>query len=287
MLRQLPTFDAACEVIAQVLLAHVRHEQWNSLVLHSPVLGNSLGGTTTVLIDEDGKREDIPVGFAIFDIQKAVLDLRDTLFRTTGQRIWGLTFTLYPSGKFTIEYDYNKPEGYDDSDDPISVAQAKKKLESLGVKVTMEDSQAVVSDFLTEAMSQLQANTSAHEKAWGLGTETRWDLDMNAGELRLSFADGRELHFPVQVIGTYNTANASFMWGWDHPSVPEALRRAARRLYAYGQEQAVSRFTTKIIECSELEAWEFTAAAAQLDGVTGAYRGNAGGTWVYMAFAVH
>jgi hypothetical protein len=49
-----------------------------------------------------------------------LLFLRDDLLRTTGQRIWGLSFTLFPDGQFKIEYDYNKPEGYEESDEIIT-----------------------------------------------------------------------------------------------------------------------------------------------------------------------
>ena len=52
----------------------------------------------------------------------AVLYLREDLLKTTGQRIWGLTFTLYPDGKFTVEYDHNKPEGYEETDETIDVS---------------------------------------------------------------------------------------------------------------------------------------------------------------------
>jgi len=51
----------------------------------------------------------------------AALFLRDNLLKTTGQRIWGLTFTLFPDGKFRIEYDYDKPEGYEETDETIEV----------------------------------------------------------------------------------------------------------------------------------------------------------------------
>lgn len=59
-----------------------------------------------------------------FNASDALFFLRDNLFKTTGQRIWGLTFTLYPDGKFNIEYDYNKPEGYEESDETISLEEA-------------------------------------------------------------------------------------------------------------------------------------------------------------------
>lgn len=60
--------------------------------------------------------------------------LRDNLLKTTGQRIWGLTFTLYPSGKFNIEYDYNKPEGYEETDETISGDEINASLGKLANK---------------------------------------------------------------------------------------------------------------------------------------------------------
>ena len=61
----------------------------------------------------------------------AALFLRDDLLSTTGERIWGLTFTLYPTGKFEIEYDYNKPEGYEESDETISGLEVNESLNQL------------------------------------------------------------------------------------------------------------------------------------------------------------
>ncbi|MFA7293581.1 MAG: DUF6882 domain-containing protein [Rhodocyclaceae bacterium] len=222
---------------------------------------------------------------AAFEISDAIIGLRDHLLRTTGQRIYGLTFTLTPDGKFTIDYDYERPADYDDSDDTISLEEALGSLGQAGIAANL----AAAGDtpersFLAAAMARLQAHTAEHTQRCGLGSETRWNLDMNAGTLQLSFADGRELHFPVQIIGTYNTENGTFLWGWDHPSVPEPLRRAARRMHEYGKREGFERLTTRTLACTENDAWEFTAAAALLDGVTGAYRGDAGGKMVYMSF---
>lgn len=44
------------------------------------------------------------------------------MLKTTGHRIWGLTFTLYPDGKFNLEYDYNKPDDYEETDETIDVS---------------------------------------------------------------------------------------------------------------------------------------------------------------------
>ena len=262
----------------EVRIAH------HSLTMHGLWLSDKGIVVRTVSSYEDGlpKWGDDVIGDKA---ASAACLLRDHLLQTTGQRIYGLSFTLYPDGKFSLDYDYERPADYDDSEDTISLDEALSSLGQAGIAANPGDNDTSEGRFLAAAMRRLQALTDEHTQRWGLGSETRWNLDMNAGTLQLSFADGRELVFPVQIVGTYNTDNGSFLWGWDHPSVPEPLRRAAKHLYDYGKQHDIARLTTKVIQCSEQEAWEFTAAAADLDGVTGAYRGNSDGTWVYMTFS--
>lgn len=62
---------------------------------------------------------------------KAAILLRDNILTTTGQRVWGLTFTLYPNGKFNIEYDYNKPEDYEETDEVIAGDEINQTLSDL------------------------------------------------------------------------------------------------------------------------------------------------------------
>ncbi|PNK61354.1 polymorphic toxin-type HINT domain-containing protein [Psychrobacter sp. FDAARGOS_221] len=44
---------------------------------------------------------------------KLSVELRDKILELTGDRIWNLTFTLYPDGQFEIDYDYDKPDAKD------------------------------------------------------------------------------------------------------------------------------------------------------------------------------
>lgn len=62
---------------------------------------------------------------------KAAEFLHDDLLRTKGQRIWGLTLTLYPTGKFNIEYDYEKSESYEKTDEVISEEEINQSLNDL------------------------------------------------------------------------------------------------------------------------------------------------------------
>lgn len=204
--------EEAYQLIANTLLTSASPRPWLTLEVDAPVLGDNLGGTRTFQKLEDGGEIDLPVGWGIFEIQKAALYLRDHLLRTTGRRIWGLTFTLYPDGKFNIEYDYTKPEGYEEMDDTVEVNLAD--LQSRFRPDTPENA------FLTQCHNALQARTDELASKWGFGSEASWNLDMNAGVLTFTFDDGRVVEKPVQVIGTFDTATGTFLWGWDHPSVP-------------------------------------------------------------------
>lgn len=60
--------------------------------------------------------------------------LGDNLLETTGNRIWGVDFTLFPDGKFNIEYNYNKPDDYEESDDIITGEEINQSLSDVNKK---------------------------------------------------------------------------------------------------------------------------------------------------------
>jgi hypothetical protein len=137
--------------------------------------------------------------------------------------------------------------------------------------------------FITQSLEGLRAQTAAHASTWGLGREERWSVDMDAGTITFHFTDMRAVA-PIQVVGTYDPSNGTFVWGWDHPSVPGSLREHARLVREFGERHGLANLTERMIYCSQEEAWEFTALAARLGGAHGAYRGDAGGPLVFMTF---
>ena len=89
---------------------------------------------------------------------------------------------------------------------------------------------------------------------------------------------------PVQIVGTFNTTDSTWMWGWDHPSVPEDLGEHARAVRRYGERHHLEPLTTRVVSASEEQAWEFAAVADLLGRAQCAYRGPAGETLVFMTF---
>ena len=136
---------------------------------------------------------------------------------------------------------------------------------------------------LAQSVEELRLKTDAHDAAWHLG-EADWDMDQDTGQIVFRAPDGLTATCPVQIIGTYNTADGTWLWGWDHPSVDPALQEHAARVRDYGARHGIAELTTQKLRCSESEAWEFTALACKLSDAQGAYRGPAGSTFVFMTF---
>ena len=140
------------------------------------------------------------------------------------------------------------------------------------------------SDFIDAAVEGLRQQTTAHAATWRFGQEQDWAADLDVGTIVFTFADGTTATAAMQVVGTYNTLDGTFLWAWDHPSVPEALRAHARLAKAWGEENDVREFTERIVECSENDAWRFAAVVNRLANANGVYRGPAGTALVFMTF---
>lgn len=134
-----------------------------------------------------------------------------------------------------------------------------------------------------QSMEELRLKTAAHDGTWRLG-EADWHVDQDAGTIVFTARDGITATCPVQIIGTYNIDDGTWLWGWDHPSVVPALQEHAKIVRAYGRQHGVESLTTQKLECQESEAWEFTALACKLCDAQGAYRGPAGSAMVFMTF---
>lgn len=141
-------------------------------------------------------------------------------------------------------------------------------------------------DYIAASLEGLRIQTTAHAGAWRLGEEERWDLDLEAGVVTFTFVDGLVATAPIQLVGTFNSGDGTFLWAWDHPSAPLSLRRAAGKVRAWAQRHAVSRLLRRKIRCSEDDAWGYTALAARLSKANGAYRALAGegGPYVFFTF---
>lgn len=133
------------------------------------------------------------------------------------------------------------------------------------------------------SMNELRLKTEAHIGTWGLD-EASWNADLQDGTIEFRNAKGLRITAPMQVVGTYNTEDGTWLWGWDHPSVPEPIGEHARLARDFGARYGLEEYTIRKIECDEELGWEFAAVACHLAGAQGVYRGPSGPANVFMTF---
>ena len=136
---------------------------------------------------------------------------------------------------------------------------------------------------IERSMNELRLRTEAHVSTWGLD-EASWAADIQEGTIEFLNKNGMRITAPMRVVGTYNTEDGTWLWGWDHPSVPKALADHARQARAFGETHGLGEYTTRKIGCDEDQAWEFAAVACHLAGAQGVYCGPDGPARVFMTF---
>jgi hypothetical protein len=136
---------------------------------------------------------------------------------------------------------------------------------------------------IERAMHGLSTLTAAHDRTWQIG-EADWSVDQDAGTIVFDSPEGIRAVAPVQIIGTYDTLEGTWLWGWDNPFVAPTLAEHAKRVLAFGQEQGFEVLTTRILTCPEEQCWELTALACMLCDAQGAYRGPADTSRVFFTF---
>ena len=108
-----------------------KHREFNIAKVTFFEIFDSSYGTSPRLLNgtEELGYIDIPKS-QDFNIFSSILFLRDQILAETGKRIWGLTFTLYPDGKYEIEYDYNVPEGFNEKGEYIGEECSNETVKS-------------------------------------------------------------------------------------------------------------------------------------------------------------
>ena len=285
--------DAAILEIVNAITNFVGNRTWTNATC-TVSLGENSSKSECLLVYEDkidrtGSWSDVTIaeGDAARYIQKKLLD-------ETGTRLWGISVTIFPDSRHVVKYDYDPPSNHmeDSLDLALRISQGElvpsKAFDSIwALDITPGkpiNSLETTASILDGAMRSLIIKTKRLIDDWDFGREDNWNAELEEGRLSFTFYD-RHVDTKVQVVGTYNTKDGTFLTGWDHPSVPLPLRLAANRVRSYGQEQEIPILMQRKLACSEYAAWQLTALAAQLIDAQGAYRGKANGTWVYMVFS--
>ena len=121
------SLNKAYEILAKELLEFIGNNNWDKAVSKYEIFSKMISKERSFFIDNkeiwDGEEISKEVRT---NASNAAYYIKDFLIENQGDRIWGLTFTLYPNGKFEIEFDYNKPEGYEETHEFITGEEINK-----------------------------------------------------------------------------------------------------------------------------------------------------------------
>jgi hypothetical protein len=130
-MRKFTTVEQAYDELAASCIDFVRGREWNLAICRTQLFAKMAQVENSLIWNSSRVTDGVDWPDSSISPGRAALFLRDDLLNTTGQRIWGFAFTLYPDGKFNIEYDYNKPEGYEETDDVITGDEINASLGQL------------------------------------------------------------------------------------------------------------------------------------------------------------
>lgn len=131
---KIDSVEVAYGCLASCVLEFVASRSWDASGMTAQVTTGSVT-LSNYWLQRGGAREERAEGWRSSKILRSATEsvryLRDELLRNTGQRIWGLTFTLFPDGRFNIQYDYDRPLGYDETPETIDGDEINASLSNL------------------------------------------------------------------------------------------------------------------------------------------------------------
>jgi hypothetical protein len=234
----------------------IKRADWTLCRVDGEVRNGMLGLTVVAETPSDG-RVELPAEEELDELFESLREAMDD----DGQGHWsGAHYTLTPQGQVEVDFDY-----------PDTSTEASRR-------------EAEFAEFLETCHRELCDKLAAHHAAWHINDATNVRVDQQAGTLAFVFPDGHLATCPMQIVGTFNSADNTWLWGWDHPSVREPIQHHARLVKAYGEQHQLSRLTTSKLHCPAAAAWQFTALACKLAQSQGAYATTSGSTVVFMTF---
>ena len=118
------------------LVSFVADDRWDSAGLVITLMGN-MTQTSYWRRHKDALVENdrFPPLELASAASRAALYLRDDMLKNRGDHIWGITFTLFSTGKFRLDYDYNKPDDTGETGETVNLDDAVDRLRKMGASV--------------------------------------------------------------------------------------------------------------------------------------------------------
>lgn len=106
----------------------------------------------------------------------------------------------------------------------------------------------------------------------------------SGGQIKFTSPKGIVATAPAQIIGDYNSADGTWLWAWDNPSIDPKLAAHSKIVREYGEKNGIEELTSPKLSVNEKKCWEFAALACKLGKNQGVYRGPDGDTKVFITF---
>jgi hypothetical protein len=125
--------------------------------------------------------------------------------------------------------------------------------------------------FAAKCVEELKVLQDKFKHEFSLTWYEDWFYDQTTGLLTFSTVD-KELNFKYISVGSYSEKSNTWKWSWDNNHTLDNGKESANLIKDFGQRLNFPKLTEGYLPSDEIEAWEFTAIAANLLNGIGVYR---------------
>lgn len=136
-----------------------------------------------------------------------------------------------------------------------------------------------------QSIEALRIKLEAHR--WWLEDYDEWSLDQNAGILVIhthSRGEPMVARAAAQIIGSFNKADGSWLWGWANSSIADSLKADAELVRQLGDDKSFPKLTERKVPTDQQGAFGFAAVASHACGSQGVFSAAAGDAVIYINF---
>jgi hypothetical protein len=126
-------------------------------------------------------------------------------------------------------------------------------------------------EFVAASLDELERKQERLRTGYGIGSQTRWYMDLEASKLEFYDGDRLTLVCDVLPIGTFVNEDRSWLWAWANSSIPHPVRRRAERLKGLAKTTGVPVLGLPMLRAHSAIATEIVAMACRELGLHGVY----------------
>jgi hypothetical protein len=138
-------------------------------------------------------------------------------------------------------------------------------------------------ELLTAAHAYTTQRQDVLRSEFGLASMPHAHLNEDTGQLVFSDASVTpRVIADVQVVGSVDSENRSWLWSWANPDVAPALCKDILDVHTLGKSRQIEQLTTPVWEGDAVDGWEMTSISAYVLQAAGAYRASTSQGFTYL-----